>query len=296
MSKLRDNLKSKVANSGQFDEMNDSYNKFANEVDNSAADEVIKQAIKDFPTQPTPENQEVVANLINSSPELNPEIKAEIIEKFKIESNIIMQAFTDKFNLRNCPDDYEDLKREAKFLVNINQYSFLIAAQRLVKIRDEELFKKDIDDNGNMKYKSFVDFIESELGLKKSSVYNYISILEAFDPSDFDRLSSNVIEYSKLLPYTSIIKKIPENLKFRVVNDAITALNNNIPKSELGQRVRKWKKDKDLKDYFKVEKKKEVRKNDEIDKFMKFLNSLSGEKRGKLQNRLTKIVDKINKY
>ena len=29
---------------------------------------------------------------------------------------------------------------------------------------------------------------------------------------------------------------------------------------------------------------------------MKFLNSLSGEKRGKLQNRLTKIVDKINKY
>ena len=80
MSKLRDNLKSKVANSGQFDEMNDSYNKFANEVDNSAADEVIKQAIKDFPTQPTPENQEVVANLINSSPELNPEIKAEIIE------------------------------------------------------------------------------------------------------------------------------------------------------------------------------------------------------------------------
>ncbi len=112
-------------------------------------------------------------------------------------SELIMSEFVDLFNFDNCPDDYETLKKEAKFFAGLTQYSFLLMAQRVMKIRDEKLYQQD----GYLDFKSFV---ENELPINRQSAYNYISILECFGVQLVGH--GNDLEYSKLLPFVPIIR------------------------------------------------------------------------------------------
>ena len=107
------------------------------------------------------------------------------------------------FNFDNCPDDYESLKTEAKFLAGITQYSFFLMAQRLLKIRDRALYRED-------GYPDFKSFVERELNISRSTVYNYIDIVNFFgvQPVGHD----DKVEYTKLLPAVSILRADKEGL------------------------------------------------------------------------------------
>ncbi len=110
--------------------------------------------------------------------------------------NAIKTEYIHLFNFENCPEDYQSLKEEAKFLAGMTQYNFILMAQRLIKIRDNKLY----EDGGYTNFKSFID---GEMPINKSTAYNYISILECFGVQTFGLEN---IEYTKLLPIVSILK------------------------------------------------------------------------------------------
>ena len=123
------------------------------------------------------------------------------------------------FNFNNCPEDYETLKKEAKFLLGITQHSFLLMAQRLLKIRDEKLYKAD-------KYNTFREFIKNELPVEKSTVYNYLNLIIFFGVKPFD--TNPELNPSKLIPVLPLLKesndqitvKDKQNLKNRFIKEA----------------------------------------------------------------------------
>jgi len=153
-----------------------------------------KEKILSLEMEPSKESVEETIGLIKEDNLLSIEAKDEIIRALK-------NNFINLFNFDNCPDSYEELKFEAKLLSDINQYSLVMMAQRLMKIRNLKLFVND-------GYRDFQEFIEKELIVSRRTAYNYIELVECFG----DRLIKfgNKIEYSKLLPIISILKS--ENL------------------------------------------------------------------------------------
>ncbi len=119
-----------------------------------------------------------------------------VVEKTDI-INRLKEEYISLFNFNNCPEDYESLKAEAKFLAGITQYSFLLMAQRLVKIRDEKLYEKD-------NYDDFKSFIEGEIKIKRTMAYNYIDIVSFFGVQALEHEEN--LEYSKLIPIIPLLK------------------------------------------------------------------------------------------
>ncbi|MFW5890937.1 MAG: hypothetical protein ACOCUI_01835, partial [bacterium] len=152
----------------------------------------------DLETEPTKEKVVKATKLIKDDANLPETSKLELI-------NIIKEQYVSLFNFDNCPDDYEELKAEAKFFAGMIKYNFLLMAQRLIKIRDGELYRND-------GYKDFSSFIKAELNIAKRTVYDYINIIEEFGVRlvAMDR----EVEYSKLLPIIPLLKsknkKIPK--------------------------------------------------------------------------------------
>ncbi len=169
-----------------------------------------KNAILGINTETTASEAIGVVDLIEKDQLLPRTVKNELIENIKIQ-------FIDRFNFDNCPEDYEELKKEAKFLAGMTQYSFLLMAQRLQSIKLFELYKKD-------GYLDFSQFVENEMPVNKSTAYNYINLLECFG---FQALGKEEnLEYSKLIPMIPVFKKAPitelerEQLKHDVLKKA----------------------------------------------------------------------------
>ncbi|MBP7552065.1 MAG: hypothetical protein KA885_01460 [Spirochaetes bacterium] len=178
---------------------------FINKIDNADILESIeninmdietKREIKKFVENPEKEKYKELEGIIISDSRISPDQREELIETIKT-------VFVKTFNFDNCPEDYEELKREAKFLAGITQYSFLLMAQRLIKIRDNELYKID-------GYPDFISFIKSELSIAKRTTYHYINIIECFGAPAL-ALEEN-IQYSKLLPFIPILKSNNEDI------------------------------------------------------------------------------------
>ena len=89
------------------------------------------------------------------------------------------------------PEDYETLKTESAYLGKLSGHAFLLMAQRLKKIKDLSLYKED-------DYKSFKQFVDAEMTLDRSTVYNYMDILDAFGHENL--LAEPGLEYTKLRP------------------------------------------------------------------------------------------------
>lgn len=85
----------------------------------------------------------------------------------------MISASLDQYTPDNAPTDYLQLKREVKELSEAHAKTFVILAHRLKIIRDSELYKID-------GYEDFRAFVEGELDVARSTVYNYISIVELF--------------------------------------------------------------------------------------------------------------------
>ncbi|HNR90547.1 MAG TPA: hypothetical protein PKM65_19580 [Spirochaetota bacterium] len=124
--------------------------------------------------------------------------------------------FAGLFNFDNCPEDYESLKLESVFLSELTQYSFLLMGQRLMKIRDGELYRAD-------GYADFKAFVTQELKISRSTAYNYIDLVSVFGVQTFGR--ADAPDPSKLIPLIPILKSdkkgIPgERLKARFIEEA----------------------------------------------------------------------------
>ncbi len=158
--------------------------------------ENIREAILGIEENPTQEGIKKTINLINNDLLLKKAEKQELLD-------VLRDRFMNVFNFDNCPDDYESLKTEAKFLAGITQYSFFLMAQRLLKIRDKALYRED-------GYSDFKSFVERELNISRSTVYNYIDIVNFFgvQPVGHD----DKVEYTKLLPAISILRADKEGL------------------------------------------------------------------------------------
>lgn len=193
---------------------------FLNKIDNADILESIeninmeietKNEVKKFVENPEKDKYKDVENIIINDSKLSFDQRDKLIETIK-------NVFLKTFNFENCPEDYEELKREAKFLAGITQYSFLLMAQRLIKIRDNELYKID-------GYPDFITFIKNELTIAKRTTYHYINIIECFGVPAL--ALDEDIQYSKLLPFIPILKSsnldIPkQKLKERVFNEIKT--------------------------------------------------------------------------
>jgi hypothetical protein len=167
-----------------------------------------RKALKNLIDNPSKDKLEDSLGMVEKDTYLTVSDKEVIIEKMK-------HDFIGLFSFDNCPDDYEDLKREAKFLAGITQYSFVLMAQRLKKIRDGRLFTKD-------GYHDFKTFIEKEMPVNRSSSYNYINLIECFG---VQALGHDDIDYSKLIPVIPLLKSnqlsIPKDeIKYQFLNKA----------------------------------------------------------------------------
>jgi hypothetical protein len=148
--------------------------------------------------------------------------------------NELTKQFVLVFNTRDYAEDYETLKKEVKFLAALTRYSFLHMAKRLITIRDNRLFRKD-------GYATFKDFIEGEIPLSRSTVYNYIDIVTFFGVQPVGQTFE--IEYSKLLPALPLLKanngQIPkEEIKQHFLEGAETKT-----RSQLAQEARNYKRE-----------------------------------------------------
>jgi len=163
----------------------------------------VKSAILGIEDNATKENVDIVIKKIEEDKYITINQKEELL-------NVLRDNYIDVFDIYNCPEDYDTLKLEAKFLAGITQYSFLLMAQRLIKIRDKQLYKLEKDDLGAEKYADFKTFIENELNVSRSTVYNYIDIVNFFgvQPVGHD----TTFEYTKLLPIIPLLRSDDQNL------------------------------------------------------------------------------------
>lgn len=122
------------------------------------------------------------------------------------------------FTPQNAPDTYEGLKKEVKFLERVHAQSFVVLAHRLKLIRDGELYKKD-------GYEDFKAFIEGELEVGRTTVYNYISLLEVFGVQTFGQ----DVKISNLITILKPIKEHPED-KGVLLNKANELSNRELQK------------------------------------------------------------------
>lgn len=172
-------------------------------------------AVNIFEKEPNKKNQQHVVAAIQKDPKLEM-VKSDLLIQ-------IQEYFVKAFSSNIIPTNYKDLKNEAKYLADLNQVSGLYMAQRLCIIRDKELYRED-------GYKDFISFIESELSLSKSTVYNYIDIIENF--SESKRLDSNLEKLgnnrSKLVPFIPLLKsdKLSDTQKNKIRKDLIKELES----------------------------------------------------------------------
>ncbi len=170
-------------------------------------------AVNIFENNPTIENKEKAVEAVTNDKALSA-ASPELLDQ-------IQALFIQAFSSNSIPSEYSNLKREAKYLADLNQVSGLYMAQRLVIIRDKELFKED-------GYADFKSFIESELNISRSTVYNYMDIIDQFVSkrlnTTIDKLSLN---RSKLVPFLPLLKsdKITKKAKDKIRDNVISELD-----------------------------------------------------------------------
>lgn len=172
--------------------------------------ESTKSAIEKVDIEPSKENVELAIMNIEKD-----DIISENDRQYLL--NELRGKFVNLFNFDNCPvNDYELLKVEAKFLCGISHFSFLLMAQRLLIIRDKQLYIND-------GYTDFKSFIIKEMKIAKGTAYNYIDLITLFGVQTFGL--DDKINPSKLIPVIPLLKsndsKIPkEFIKDKFINES----------------------------------------------------------------------------
>ena len=127
------------------------------------ANEYKKELSKIIKEANTPGEVIEIIESIQNDKSIEPIIKQNAID-FSID--IYIERY------KELPNNYDELKKEIKLFNNINNVNFILIAQRLKKIRDEQIYKKDNHD-------TFKEFYDCE-GFKETTVFTYIGIVENF--------------------------------------------------------------------------------------------------------------------
>lgn len=134
-----------------------------------------------------------------SQPLQSPE---ELAQKRSFNELKLLEAdFTDRFNLENCPSDYNLILSEIQFLEKSTSYNMIILGHRLSRVNEKKLYLEE-------GFKNFSEFVEGRLKRSKSHAYEAIAFYDLLKEKSLEDLRD--IEPSKvktLLPY---IKKSPE--------------------------------------------------------------------------------------
>lgn len=171
----------------------------------SKAEAATQEAVQELSVSEIPDKElaQKVVDIVKQDTFLELEDKKFLLSE--LESKYLFY-----FSLENCPSDYVSLKEEAKFLARMTQHSFVFMAQRLLIIRDKELYKED-------GYKDFQSFIDNELELAKRSVYNYIDLISLFGSDVF--IKDKELAPSKLIPAIPLLKAEQEDIPKNEIKD-----------------------------------------------------------------------------
>ncbi len=232
----------------------------------------LARSISNIGNNPTKETIIETVEKINKSNIIDEAKKRKIVKK-------LQKTYISVFNFDNCPEDYQTLKNEAKFFSGMTNYSFLLMAQRLLRIRDNKLYKND-------GYETFREFIDKEIALSERTVYNYIDILKVFELQTFAILEN--VNHSKLVKVIPLLKahneSIPKDeLKRRFLSEIQTKSAREIEKEVV-----------ELKKQYGLIKENEVSIDRIIEDFLKRIpTNISVEDKSKLQN-VIDFIQRIN--
>lgn len=132
----------------------------------------------------------------------------------------------------DIPEDYETLKIEAVYLGKLSGHAFLLMAQRLKKIKDLSLYKED-------GYRSFKAFVDAEIHLDRSTVYNYMDILEAFGHESL--LAVPELEHTKLRPAVPLLKAKGKGVPKAKIRKQFIAKAKTSTRKEIAQTAKNLK-------------------------------------------------------
>lgn len=176
---------------------------------------------------------------INKDTRLSESNKNRLLETLRIQ-------YSELFNFNNCPEDYETLKVEAKFLSELSQHSFLLLGQRLLKIRDNAFYKID-------GYADFKSFIAGEIKIARSTAYYYIDLITFFGVQTFGHEGSP--DPSKLISVLPLLKSNNEDIPKEKLKKHFIKETKNKSAREIQEETKQLKiqygitKEKDVKNY-----------------------------------------------
>jgi len=186
--------------------------------------------------------------------------------------------FSGLFNLKNCPDDYESLKHESIFLSELTQVSFLLLGQRLMKIRDNELYRID-------GYDDFKTFVTEEVKIARSTAYNYIDLVSVFGVQTFGR--ANAPDPSKLIPLLPLLKSKNENIPVDKIKSQFVKEAQNHSARDIKEKAQELKVKYGL-----------AKEPEEVDRLERAFNSLVSALPDKLtasdKKKIRKYIDHLN--
>ena len=184
-----------------------------------------------------------------------------------------------EITLENCPDDYETLKEQSKKLVVSSAMSFMLLGQRLAKIRDKELYKED-------GYSNFKQFIDAELSIGKSHVYNAIDLVTYFGVQSIGNQQLNPSTLIQALPLLKANDEVLSKADKKEVKSTILKEAKTKSEREMKNIV------KDLKvKYGMAEEKKEVNKMDAA--FARLMSVIPDERSASDVKKIQKYIKKL---
>ena len=181
-------------------DLSSKFNSLKSKLTQSSASQNTITAVETMIKAPSNESIYIAKEAIDNDDNINLLDKTHILKQmFEIED--IKIIFINNYNFNNCPNDYDTLKKQAKFFAGLSQYSFMLMAQRLAIIQENELYK--------IQYSTFDDFIKSELSISIASVYFHINIFNYLKVSPgrlFSYVIEHEIEYTKIKPFLPILR------------------------------------------------------------------------------------------
>lgn len=165
-----------------------------------------ESALEEASKNPSKENISKAMQAVSKDSILLPKQKEEFFKNFE-------ERYIRQFEF--CPKDYENLKLEAKFLARMSSKSFMFMAERLQIIRDKAYYLED-------GYKTFSEFIKEELDINKSTVYNYLKIIDIFGVQVLGKLSKP----SNVIPFLPILDSLDDEKKKNLIKEEVINISN----------------------------------------------------------------------
>lgn len=260
------------------------YNDLLDESTEKAPSEGKDEVAPETEKPPQEEAEEKPTGKTKKGPQKKPE-KKPVEKEEKVKETKPSKSETEandsesSLTLENCPEDYETLKAQSKILALSSMNTFFLLGQRVMKIRDGELYKED-------GYKTFKDFIANELQVKRSQTYNAIDVVKYFGVQSIEHHSVDPSTLIQALPLLKadeekLDKSAKKEIKNLILKEAKTKSEREMKELVKGLKVK----------YGLVEEKEEVNKFDAT--FNRLYSLFPEELNGNDKKRIQKYIKKL---